>query len=107
MCRAYSDVQPALRVQTRVRIFTNPRLTERVLEWRPISERVALVRLKLKEKTLALVQVCALNTELECAPLSHEVFAVLEGIRQRDSGLLMGDLNAYLGKRCTDVERHN
>ena len=51
----YAGVDPALHAQAGVGIFTNPRLSERVVEWRPISERVALLRLKLKEKTLALV----------------------------------------------------
>ena len=74
-----------------------PWLAERVVEWRPISERVALLRLKLKEKTLALVQVYASNTESEYAPFLDEVLGVLEGIPGTDFILLLEDFNAPVG----------
>ena len=93
----YSGVDPALHAQAGVGILTNPRLAERVVEWRPISERVALLRLKLKEKTLALVQVYAPNTESEYAPFLDEVLGVLEGISGTDSIVLLGDFNAHVG----------
>ena len=93
----YSGVDPALHAQAGVGILTNPRLAERVVEWRPISERVALLRLKLKGKTLALVQVYAPNTESEYAPFLYEVFDVLEGIQGTDSIVLLGDFNTHVG----------
>ena len=64
----YSGVDPALHAQAGVGILTNLRLAERVVEWRPISERVALLRLKLKEKTLALVQVYATEYGVRICP---------------------------------------
>ena len=93
----YYGVDPALHAQAGVGILTNPRLAERVVEWRPISERVALLRLKLKEKTLALVQVYTPNTESEYAPFLDEVLGVLEGIPGTDSIVLLGDFNAHVG----------
>ena len=93
----YSGVDPALHAQAGVGILTNPRLAERVVEWRPISERVALLRLKLKEKILALVQVYAPNTESEYAPFLDEVLGVLEGIPGTDSIVQLGDFNAHVG----------
>ena len=93
----YSGVDPALHAQTGVGILTNPWLAEKVVDWRPISERVALLRLKLKAKTLALVQVYAPNTESEYAPLLDEVLGVLEGIPGTDPIVLLGDFNAHVG----------
>ena len=93
----YSGVDPALHAQAGVGILTSPRLAERIVEWRPISERVALVRLKLKEKTLALVQVHAPNTESEYPLFLDEVLDVLEGIPGTDSIVLLADFNAHVG----------
>ena len=94
----YSGVDSALHAQAGVGILTNSRLAERVVEWRPISERMTLLRFKLKEKTLALVQVYAPNTESEYAPFLDEVLRVLERIPGTDSIVLLGDFNAHVGK---------
>ena len=93
----YSGVDLALHAQAGVGILTNPRPAEKVVDWRPISERAALLRLKLKEKTLALVQVYAPNTESEYAPFLDEVLGVLEGIPGTDCIVLLGDFNAHVG----------
>ena len=93
----YSSVDPTLHAQAGMGILTNPWLPERVVEWRPINERVALLMLKLKEKTLALVQVYAQNTESEYAPFLDEVLGVLEGIPGTDSIVLLEDFNAHVG----------
>ena len=78
-------------------ILPNPRLAVTVVEWRPISERVVLLRLKLKEKTLTLVQVYAPNTESEYAPFLDEVLDVLERIPGTDSIVLLSDFNVHVG----------
>ena len=93
----YSGVDPALHAQEGLGILTNPRLAERVVEWRPISERVAVLRLKLKEKTLALVHMHAPNTESEYAPFLDEVLGVLERIPGIDCIVLLGDFNVHVG----------
>ena len=93
----YSGVDPALHAQAGVRILTNPRLAVRVVEWRPISERVALLRLKLMEETLVLVQVYAPNMESEYAPFLDEVLDVLARIPGTDSIVLLGDFNVHVG----------
>ena len=93
----YSGVDPALHAQARIGILINFRFVERVVEWRSISERVALLRLKLKEKTLVLVQVHTANKESEYAPFLDEVLGVLEGIPETDPTVLSGDFNAYAG----------
>ena len=94
----YSGVDPALHAQVGVEILKNPRFAERVVHWRPISERVVHLRVKMKEKTLALVQVYALNIELEYAPFVDGVLGVLEGISETDSIVLLGDFNAHVSK---------
>ena len=81
-----------------MRILTNIRPAERVVEWRPISERVALLRFKLKKKSLALVQVYAPNIELEYAPFLDKVLDVLEGILETGSVVLIRDFKAHVGK---------
>ena len=60
-------------------------------------ERVALIRLKLNEKTLPLVQVDAQNTESQYAPFLDEVLRVLDGIPRTDSIILLADFNAHVG----------
>ena len=92
----YSGVDPVLHAQARIGILINSQFVERVVEWRSISERVALLRLKLKEKTLALVQVHTANTESKYAPFLDEVLGVLEGIPGTDSIVLLGDFRAHV-----------
>ena len=59
--------------------------------------RVALLRLKLKEKTLILAQMYAPNTESEYVPFLNEILGVLEEIPGTDSIALLEDSNAHVG----------
>jgi exonuclease III len=93
----HAGVDPELRAQAGVGILTSPRLAEGVLEWKPVSERVALLRLRLREKPLALVQVYAPNTEPEYAAFLDEVQRTLQSVPRTEPVLLMGDLNAHVG----------
>ena len=66
--------------------------------WGPVSESVALLRLKLKVRALGLVQMYVPNTALEYAPFVDKVFGVLKGIPETDFVLLMGSFNVHVGK---------
>ena len=94
----YAGADPALHSQAGLGILTNLRLAERVVEWRSSSERVVLLRLKLKEKTLTVVQTYAANIELEYVPCLDKVFGVVEGISETEVVVLKGDFNADVGK---------
>src|SRR5271155_2395050 len=87
----YSGVDPSIHAQTGVGFLISPRLAEGVVEWKPVSDRAALLRLWLKGKTVTLVQVYAPNTESEYAAFLDEVLGVLQGIPATDSIMLMGD----------------
>ena len=80
-----------------VTVLTSPQLADSVIEWNPISDRVALIRLRMKRGgVLAVVQVYGPNDESD-----YDVFledGTLQGIPKGDLVLLMGDINARVGR---------
>ena len=83
--------------QAGVGILTSPRLADCVIDWNPLGGRVCLLRLRLKERTLALLMVYAPNAEAEYQPFLDEVDAALQRVANMDSIILMGDFNAHVG----------
>ena len=93
----YSGVDPDMTAQAGVGILTSPRLADCVIDWNPLGGRVCLLRLRLKERTLALLMVYAPNAEAEYQPFLDEVDAALQRVANMDSIILMGDFNAHVG----------
>ena len=94
----YSGVDPSVRAQAGVGILTSPRLANRVVEWMPISSRVAVLRIHLLEgKNLAIVQAYAPNSLAEYTTFLDDVELGLARLRRQDSLILMGDFNAHVG----------
>ena len=80
-------------------ILTSPRLADSVIEWKSISDRVALIRLRMERVgVLAVVQVYGPNDESDYDAFLEEVDGVLQGIPKGDLVLLMGDFNARAGR---------
>ena len=84
-----------------VGILVSPHLADSVIEWNPVGERVALIRLRLERVgVLTVVQVYGPNSESEYDAFL-EVDGTLERIPRGDRVVLMGDFNARVGR---DVE---
>jgi exonuclease III len=80
-----------------VGILISPRMAEQVIEWIPISERLAVLRIKIGSRNLALVQIYAPNDEKEYNPFLEKVAEALETVPPTDSAMLIGDFNAHVG----------
>jgi len=94
----HTGVDPTKFAEAGVAFLVNPALADRVLEWRPISPRIAVLRIKLEDRVLALVQVYAPNTVPEYKPFLEEALVTLNGVARNESIVLMGDFNAHVGK---------
>lgn len=94
----YSGADSSVHAQAGVGILTSPRLTDRVVEWTPISSRVAVLRLRLLEgRKLAIVQGYAPNLTSEYPTFLNEVEQGVATLHRTDSLMLMGDFNAHVG----------
>jgi exonuclease III len=72
-----------------VAILLHPWLADAVIEWNPINERVAFLRLKLKKTTLRVIQVYAPNLEA--------VLTTIESVSMTDSITVIRDFNVHVG----------
>ena len=61
----YSGVDTSVYAQAGVAIMIGPNLADAMLEWKPVNERIALVRLQLQKTILTVIQVYAPNTETD------------------------------------------
>ena len=59
----YSDVDAGMSAQAGVSLLVSPNMTECVVDWVPLEERVCLLKLRLQERSLCILQVYAPNTE--------------------------------------------
>ena len=101
----YSGVDLSVCAQAGVGILTSPRLADRVVEWVPISSRVAVLRIHLLEgKNLAIVQAYAPNSLAEYTTFLDDLYQGLARLRCTDSLILMGNFNAHVGN---DTETWN
>jgi hypothetical protein len=72
-----------------VAILLHPWLADAIIEWNPINERVAFLRLKLKKTTLRVIQVYAPNLEA--------ILTTIESVSMTDSITVIRDFNAHVG----------
>ncbi|CAF4583492.1 unnamed protein product, partial [Rotaria sp. Silwood2] len=93
----YSGVDTTTYAQAWVAILVNPRLAESIVEWKPINEILALIRLQLKRTTLTIIQIYAPNNEADYSIFLDMVFTTIESVSVTDSKLLIGDFNAHVG----------
>ncbi|CAF3219623.1 unnamed protein product [Rotaria sp. Silwood2] len=93
----YSGVDPSTHAQAGVAILLNPLLANAVLEWKPINERVALIRLQLKATILTIIQVYAPNIEADNMAFLDTVPTAMESVPMKDFILFLGDFNTHVG----------
>ena len=88
---------PLAHAHAGVGILTSPRMVEQVVEWSPMSERLAVLRLRIGSRNLALVQIYAPNDGQEYTTFLDDVAEALETVPPTDSVMLIGDFNAHVG----------
>ena len=64
----YSGVDVIMSAQAGVGVFVSPYLGHCVTDWIPLGGRVNLLKLKIQEQSLCILQVYALNTETQYQP---------------------------------------
>ena len=61
----YSDADPITFAQAGVKILTSPQLSEYVFDWIPFGSRACMLKLKVKNRSQYLLQVCDTNAVSE------------------------------------------
>ena len=93
----YSGADPSMSAQAGVGILTSPRLSDCVSDWIPLGSRVCMLKLKVLDRSLCLLQVYAPNATSEYQTFVDEVNDALLRVSPTESTVLMGDFNAHVG----------
>ena len=93
----YSGVDETMSAQVRVGIFVSPRLAHWVTDWIPPGGRVCLLKFRLQERSLCILQVYAPNAETQYQLFLDEVGVALQKETSVESIVLIGDFNAHVG----------
>ena len=90
----YSGDDPSMSAQAGVGILTSPRLSDCVSDWIPLGSRVCMLKLKVLDRSLCLLQVYATS---EYQTFADEVNDALLRVSATKSTVLMRDFNAHVG----------
>ena len=93
----YYGVNPSMSAQAGVGIFTSPRLSDYVSDWILLGSRVCMLKLKLLNRSLCLLQVYAPNATSEYQAFVDDVNDALLRVSPTESTVLMGDFNVHVG----------
>ena len=93
----YSGADPSMSAQAGVGILTSPRLSDCVSDWIPLGSRICMLKLKVMDRSLCLLQVYAPNATSEYQTFVDEVNDALLRVSPTESTVLMGDFNAHVG----------
>jgi len=86
----YSGADPSVSAQTGVEILTIPRLSDSVSDWIPLGLRVCILKLKVENESICLLQVYALNAASEYQAFVDEVNDALLRESPSESTVLWG-----------------
>ena len=93
----YCGSDPSMTVQAGVGILTSPWLSDCVSDWIPLRSRVCILKLKVLDWSLCLLQVYAPNVTSEYQAFVDEVNDALLRVSPTESTILIGDFNAHVG----------
>ena len=93
----YSGVDAAMSAQAGVGLLVSPNIAECVVDWVPLGGRVCLLKLRLQERSLCILQVYAPNIESQYEAFLEEVEVALGKATSSESLVLLGDFNAHVG----------
>ena len=97
----YLGVDPSMSARAGVGILTSPQLSECVFDWIPLGSRACMLKLKVKDRSLCLLQVYAPNAGSEYQAFVDDNNNAFQRVGSTESTILMGDFNAHIG---TDSE---
>ena len=93
----YYGADPSTSAHAGVGILTSPRLSGCVSDWIPLGSRVCMLKLKVLDRSLCLLQVYAPNATSEYQAFVDEVNDALPRVSRTESTILMGDFKAPVG----------
>ena len=93
----YSGVDAAMSAQAGVGLLVSPNIAECVVDWVPLGGRVCLLKLRLQERSMCILQVYAPNIKSQYEAFLEEVEVALAKATSSESLVLLGDFNAHVG----------
>ena len=93
----FSDADSSSSAQEGVEILTSPHLSDCVSDWIPLGSRVCMLKLKVLDRSLCLLQVYAPNATSEYQAFVDEVNDALLPVSPNQSTVLIGDFDAHVG----------
>ena len=85
----YSGADPSMPAQACVRILTSPRLSDCVSDWIPLGLRICMLKCRVLDRSLCLLQIYAPNAMSEYQAFMEEVNDTLLRVSPTESAVLM------------------